>query len=580
MAGRRGQVVTTRTPEAAAAVIIERDLSILTGEELWKKYGGTTPAAEMFRKVTGKPASEFGGHNPFWHYLLATWFDNKDGHEMLSAQHREMADDLLALALGQFDAKDGYLCGQPRRSLKSTFLRAFADWVPKRHKLVDGLDVILFYVHNQHDEAKNATETIKNKNRSHPYIAKHFPMFRIPHGEWGTKEQWDWPCRREGDSVSDPQVRAMPIRGKKAGKGAHYRLLDDCEDEDSRSSETIRKQISEDYDQLRQLEAPAFSREAFIDTPYHLYGLTLTLKDARRESDGSSRYQVRWVPALDERDEPNFPNIRKLTVAGLAKERANEMARSGSDAFWHLQYQLDPRKTGTQAMKWEWFQPMGVKEHRTRWARLPHFRCVFIDSAWKGTEKQAKGDSTAIEVVDIYNIVTPDGGERMVRILLETVVSKDMVSDEGAEEICRLMKKWGTRYYCIEQTAEKTFEGTMRAVTKSMRPIFWTCPAIDLKGYTKKGKMARISAVAGAARDGTVCYLDTIKEEDLRMLRQEVADYPENKTSPNMLDAFANTFADSVIRAWVPMAQEESILQAEEAPMVPLTRYTGVYAYN
>ena len=177
-------------------------------------------------------------------------------------------------------------------------------------------------------------------------------------------------------------------------------------------------------------------------------------------------------------------------------------------------------------------------------------------------------------------MVTPDGGERTIRILLETVVSHDMVSDEGAEEICRLMKKWGTRQYCIEQTNEKTFEGTMRAVTKSMRPVFWTMPAIDLKGYTKKGKMARISAVAGAARDGTVYYLDTISDEHINILKREVADYPENKTSPNMLDAFANTFAESVIRAWVPMAEEVNPLQVEEAPMQRLTRYTEIYAYN
>ena len=577
--------VTAKTPEAAAAIIIERDLSILTGPELARKYSDlASPAGQMFWKVTGANVSEFTSHNPFWHYTLATWFDNPDGRAMLSSGHRVLADDLLNLALGKYDAKDGYVCGQPRRSLKSTFLRAFADWVPKRHKLVDGLDVILFYVHNQHDEAKNATEAIKNKNRFHPYIAKHFGTppynFRIPQGEYGTKEQWDWPCRREGDSVSDPQVRAMPIRGKKAGKGAHYRLLDDCEDEDSRSSEIIRKQIGEDYDQLRQLEAPAFSREAFIDTPYHLYGLTLNLKDAKRESTGESRYQVRWVPALKEDDTPNFPNIRKLTVEGLAKERANEMSRTGSDAFFYLQYLLDPRKTGTQAMRWEWFQPMGVMEHRVKWARLPHFRCVFVDSAWKGTEKQAKGDSTAIEVIDIYNLTTPDGGERMVRILLDTTVSRELVSDEGAHEMIRLMKKWGTRHYCIEQTAEKTFEGTMRAVAKSIRPVFWTMPAIDLKGWTKKRKMDRISAVAGGARDGTVYYLETIQQKDIEILKREVADYPENKTSPNMLDCFANSFSDAVIRSWVPMAEDiPDYLKSPEPASIPISRYTGLNAY-
>jgi hypothetical protein len=47
-----------------------------------------------------------------------------------------------------------------------------------------------------------------------------------------------------------------------------------------------------------------------------------------------------------------------------------------------------------------------------------------------------------------------------------------------------------------------------------------------------------------------------------------------------MLDCFANSFADAVIRAWVPMAQDPDVFGAEETPMVPVTRYTGLMAYN
>jgi len=570
--------ITAKTPELKAAIIVERDLSILTGEELAYKYKKDGPAREMFRNVTGKVPEAFEAHNCFWRYILNVWFNNPDGRAMLSQEHRNLADDLLNLILGKFDHKDGYLCGQPRRSLKSTFVRAACDWAAKRHKIVDDLDVIQFYVHNIEREAMNALDNIKDKNRFSPYIRKHFtlPNFVIPKGEWGTKEQWDWPCRKEGDSVSDPQMRAMPVRGKKAGKGAHYRWLDDCEDEDSRTSEVIRKQISDDYDQLRQLEAPAFSREAFIDTPYHLYGLTLTNKEAKRESTGETRYQVRWVPALKDDDTPNFPNIRKLTVAGLAKERANEIARTGSDAFWYLQYMLDPRLTGTQAMQWDWFLPMTVQEHRLKWVRLPHFRCIFVDSAWKGTEKQVKGDATAIQVVDMYRLTTPKGGDRMVRILLDQLISKELVSDEGALEMCRLGKKWGTNYFAIEQSGEKTFDGTMRAVARSLTP-----PArmisIDLKGWTKKRKMERISAVAGAARLGNVYVLDGCPQ--VGIMAREVGDYPENKTSPNALDCFANSFAEAVIGNWVPMAETPSIEPESPAVMVPLTRYTGIANY-
>lgn len=54
---------------------------------------------------------------------------------------------------------------------------------------------------------------------------------------------------------------------------------------------------------------------------------------------------------------------------------------------------------------------------------------------------------------------------------------------------------------------------------------------------------------------GMVHYMQGLPH--LEILRQEVADYPGNKRSPNCLDAFANSFAEEVTKRWVPVAVEE-----------------------
>ena len=561
--------LTFSTPEARAGKLIERDLCLLTGPELLAKYGGEKYGVFTdYTKVAPNILAK--SHNPFYFYTNSVWFNNPDGAAMLSHQHRVLADELLAFILGEYDKYDGYVCGRPRRSLKSTFAMAAMDWAAKRHWFVDKIDVAQFYVHNQLGEAIGRTETVKRKNQYHPYILSYFDDVALPQGEWGNREEWNWAWRSQHGSVSDPSVRAMSISGKKAGKGVHYRWLDDCEDEESRKSEAIRASVSDGYDQLRQLEAPAFSREAFIDTPYHIHGQTLVLKGSKR-SDDSDRYKISWVSALNDKGEANFPNIRKLTVEGLAKERANEVARTGNDNFFRMQYLLEAHLQHSQAMLWDWFRPISHREYSEKYRPIAHFRCIFADTAWKGQENQGKGDYTVIAAIAIWRI-----GERLERVVLEHVVSNELTSDEGANEMVRMMKKWQIIHVAPQNFGEKTFESQLRIKCRAagVYPVF-----IDLKGWSKNKKSGRVAALAGAAREGGMMYLETLQH--LSITKTQMEEYGPSCLHDDIPDCWADSCSPLITDQWVPVGVEPN-KRPEQRDLVgpgPMaTRYTGVPA--
>jgi len=565
--------ISRRSPQQKAAWVIERDLCTMTGPELTAKYGSNHPAAfEAFHGIVGQPVADIARtHNPLFHYAMAVWFDNPEGRALIyPPRHRdEMAAALLAVALGELDSYDGTHCCWPRRSLKSTWLMAFSDWVFKREKLVNGRDVTVFYVHNSEDAAAERSETIKQKNREHDYIARYFQEFRIPVGEWGTKTDWSWPCRRTAQSVVEPSLRAMSLKAKKAGKGANYLVCDDMEDEDSWESAKVRKDVKRQYLQIRKLKAVPFTREISAGTPYHPQSLYKPMRE-EKHADGTPRYFCLVKPALTEDDRPNFPSIPSLTVEGLAKERANEIAQTGSDFFWYLQYQLEPSLTGTQAMQWDWWLKLPVVTYRQNWKKLPHLCCVFIDSAWKGETNQLEGDYTAIGVIDIYQM-----GEHQDRILTDLVVSNELTSDEGAMEVARLMKRHDTPYFSVEQISDKTFSGLMRQVARSQRPPIHPIE-LDLKGWSKKNKEHRISVLAGAARLGHVYYLEGIEPRCLRMLELQATEYP-GSLHRDILDMMANSFAESVSSRWVPVSvatrpEYAPDMESELAYATPYTR--------
>lgn len=572
----------------ASAVAIERDLSTLTGSELLRRYS-SDDAALVFQHVIGKPIEEIAlTHNPFWHYLLQTWYKPARYRKLLHPpRHRdEVAKAVVMMATGELDKYDGLHLQYPRRGLKSTLMRAACDWLPKRHKIVDDLDILVLYTHNLDRRAWAALESIKNMNRHNQYISRHFGSkcksptgkdanFVIPRREWGEKGQWDWPCRDPEFLVGEKNMTAEAAGARKAGAGYNYRFLDDWEAEDSRDSEAVRSELADKYDQQRQLNAPPFAREMSGGTPYHVQSLYKPMIEQKHD-DGVPRYYSIKTPALDEDNQPNFPTIPQLSVERLAKERANEIARRGTDRFWFLQYMLDATLTGDQAMQWDWFQPLTPKEFADRFGQLPKFRAVYCDPAFKGDDNHQTGADTAIGCVDTYSIMG-----QVDNVLLDLAVSNDWESDEAADEILRMMTVWHTPFYVIEQTADKPMVGLMKRIWRST-PFAARPPSpprfIDMKGWTKRAKNARISTVAGQAKTGHWYYLTTIPKEPLAVLRSTVNEYPAS-IKRDTLDMMANANAEEVLSRWVPIAvpaQEEA--PREQDPLRFVSRYTGLPA--
>jgi hypothetical protein len=571
----------------AATVSIERDLSIMTGPELIPKYS-TGDAQLVFEHVVGKQFMDVAkDHNPFWHYILHTWYKRKQYRDLLyPPRHRdEVSKSIVLMATGELDSRDGVVHQYPRRALKSFFMKMACDWLPKRHKIMEDLDITILYSHNLERRATGAMESVKNMNRFNSYIKKHFgpdcstfngksANFTIPVGEWGNKNEWDWPCR-DRDFMSDQKnITAEAALSRKAGAGYNYKLLDDWEAEDSRDSAVIREELKDRYDQLRQLNAPPWTREWVGGTPYHIQSLYKPMLE-EKHNNGTHRYYVIKKPALTDDNKENFPTIPRLSVDALAKERANEIRRRGTDRFWYLQYQLDPTLTGEQALQWEFFQRLSPEEFASRFGHLPKFRAIYCDPAWKGDDNHQKGSDAAIGCIDSYSI-----GGQIDNVLLDLAVSNDWESDEGADEIIRMMRKWHTHFYQIEQMSDKPMVGMMKRIWKSTPrdsrsihpPRF-----IDVKGWSKKAKNDRISTVAGQAKMGHWYYLSTLKSSALKVLRDTVNEYPAS-VKRDTLDMMANANADEVLSRWVPVAIPVREEPRKREPVRFVSRYTGLPA--
>ena len=570
----------------AAAVAVERDLSVMTGPELITRYG-SGDASIVFRHITGKPVGDLAiDHNPFWHYALQTWYRAPRYRKMLHPpRHRdEVAKAGLLMATGELDSYDGVVHQYPRRALKSFFMKMLADWLPKRHKIIDDLDILILYSHNLDRRAKSALESIKNMNRHNAYIRRHFgdgctsltgnpASFVIPMSEWGEKDQWNWPCRSVEFMSDEKNLTADAALSRKAGSGYNYKLIDDWESEDSRKSDAVREDLQDRYDQLRALNAPPFTREWVGGTPYHIQSLYKPMLEEKHD-DGRHRYYVIKCPALTDDNKPNFPTIPKLSVESLAKERANEIRRRGTDRFWYLQYQLDPTLTGEQALQWEFFQPLTPEQFAKRFGHLPKFRAIYCDPAWKGDDNHQEGADAAIGCIDSYSIAG-----QIDNVLLDLAVSNEMESDEGADEILRMMRVWHTHFYSVEQQADKSMVGIIKRIWRSTP--YESRPAnpprfIDVKAWNKRAKNDRISTVAGQAKMGHWYYLTTVPSGPLAVLRTTVNEYPAS-VKRDTIDMMAQANADEILSRWVPVAIPETMPKEEEGmPIQYVTRYTGL----
>ena len=185
------------------------------------------------------------------------------------------------------------------------------------------------------------------------------------------------------------------------------------------------------------------------------------------------------------------------------------------------------------------------------------------------------GSDAAIGCIDSYSI-----GGQIDNVLLDLCSSSDMESDDGADEILRMMKVWNTHHYQVEQQGDKPMVGMMKRVWKTTpresRPI--NPPRfIDVKGWSKKAKNDRISTVAGQAKMGHWYYLTNIPKKYLDTLKTTVEEYPAS-VKRDTLDMMANANSDEILSRWVPVAIPVVEDKVEREPPIFVSRYTGLPA--
>jgi hypothetical protein len=503
---------------AGLLVAAERDLCLYTAEELTIKYAGYE---EQLSEVFATDWAEMlVGHNPLWYYGLSVWYDEDIWKERLEpTKHRDiLCKTWVDYRLGRLPPNDGCWTFWPRFAYKSTWLCVLVDWLGKRNLLVEHDESPIYYFHRVEEEAVARCKAVKAKNQTNKFIIEHFPEFVIPPGKEEDRS-FSWPCRRSDSSAIGDSVNARGLLGNKAGKHGLL-IFDDIETDKSRHFKAERSLIDAEYNQARKLKVPWAPFEVGAGTYYHPSGLGWKITEAKRE-DKSPRYFVTRIPAYAEDDTLNFPRI--LPHDFLENERLNEIAISGHDRFWYLQYQLDPHLQGVEAFDWNWVRPLD-------WGRFekivrdptPKIIVTLADTAWKGAKNQQDGDSTAIATVMLRAHKM-----RQEVILLELLVSNELMSDRGAEIICQRIQKWGSPLVLPEMNSEKTFYGTLKEVGRR----FGVCPVVigedtrssilqrhEAVKFSRQSKGERIAAFAGKCRAGLFAYLEATVNPDGSMV--------------------------------------------------------------
>lgn len=563
-------------------VRVERDLCLFTAREFAARYRGLE---DVLAEIKGAPMATFlSKHNPMWYYGLKVWYDEPKWKARLeTTKHRDVFSDMVVrYHQGLFNPTDGLWFFWPRHTYKSTWAVIALDWIAKRNLLIEGNESPIYYFHRIEEEAVNRTHMIRHKNISNAFAVEHFPEFALE-GNTDSDGAFDFPCRRTDSSMVGKSVNGRGLFGRKAGKHG-LTFYDDIEAEDSFDSEAERKQVDKHYGQGRKLRDPHNPFELGVGTFYSPEGLLWKgvvksqVQDVEEGSpleEGSHlyTYSVMGSHAGDDRlGDLNFLRCG-ITEEFLERDRQNELRRVGHDRFHQLQYELRPTIAGVEGIKWEWIHPIpwqifeGIMRDST-----PKVIITFIDSAWKGTDRQRDGCRTAIGTVlfRAHKMFTE-------QILLDLTVSDTMMSNEGADEVCVRVMKWGSPLVFPEMHGEKAFYGSLvEAKRKFGIPLLVIGEDILNEGrdrkeivkFTQKAKDTRIAIWAGRAKAGSVGYLDDpergVRGQALEEFRADAEGWPFRKLK-DVVDMLALSGA-LVIQQLIPLAQM-AIRPASEGEM-------------
>lgn len=539
-----------------------RDLDVCTREEIWSRWrGGHRTAIEGLLDMSLDVAVP-ADHNPIYRIALRYWFDN-DPSLLHAPLHRDqLCRNLLDHYLSDPADYAGLIVLLQRETLKTTFDHGVLPmFISLREKHLHGYDVRIALIHHREMQAAEGASRLKAKSVQHARFKKTWPEFAADE-EYGTKAQFDWPCKVAG-TVQEPSILATGLGARLTGLHFDWMLYSDPVTEEHIKSKLIREEALQKYQASRFMLDSVRGKEVIDGTRYHLHDLHA--KNLKAMVNGRPAYRQLIVGAGGYDDRPlTYPN--RQTKEFLERRRQEEISRSGNDFLWWLQYQNIAKASTMIVADRAWLKecPLGDVP-ATSW------RVVLVDPAWKGTKNAGEGDSASIQVWALEM-----RGSLILRYFLDGVHSNMLTGEDGKREIFRLMRRYGVLDVAPEERGGYSFK-TSLANDAASRGTFIN--VIDLK-TSGLGKNTRISTFLGACQRGEVFICDSVPQDVKARFLSEYDDFPQLEHD-DALDCAAYSCDSALEEAYVPVFNSGALAStkpwwAQEPEPARRTRYCGL----
>ncbi len=496
-------------------------------------------------------------HNPIYYLAEKVWFDNNLDLLWPKLHRDKLCDALLAHALDTHRSTSGLIINMMRDSYKSTFMHGvFAQFISMREKYVNNRDIRILLLHHREEQASTNLQQLKLKSVHSRFMHRVWgkpPYVFAAADDFGTKGRFDWACKTKG-IFHEPSVIAAGMGARNTGFHFDWILGDDLVTEEHRKSKLIRDDALFKYQATRFMLDSKLGREVCSGTPYHVHDLWAKLKNAKH-ADGRLMYRQFIVGAGGKRaDKPlAFPN--RLNENFLETRRNEEVAQSGNDVLWWLQYQCEARADSLMATDLAWIRKVSEEQIPERVSRV-----LIVDPAWKGTKNSGTGDDAALAVIGFER-----KGFVTLTYLLDLVCSNEMTSLDGINAIFTLMKHWGVTDVAVEEHGGHTFRTDLLAQANS-RGVFINL--VDLKSK-QTNKQERITTFLRRVQGGQFYISENCRNvevflsqfEDFPQVEKDDAlDVVSYSADPNFAELFAPRWnTEAMGDVWTP-PQESSYL--------------------
>lgn len=525
-----------------------RDLCTRTEGEIRALWKG--PEIDALNKIERGVFEKFVTlHNPVYYLAQKVWFDN-DPELLWEPLHKgELCRAFLDYYFYEPKEKGkaleriaGLLILIQRDSFKSTFNHGvFPQWVSLREKVVNDRDIRVLMLHHREEQASLNLQRLKSKSIQSKFFKDTFPEFSSEL-DFGTKTKFDWPCKKDG-IFSEPSVFAAGLGARMTGLHFDWSFNDDLVTDEDRTSKLIRDSSLFKYRTSRYMLDTKSGKEVNTGTRYHINDLWAKL-EASQHASGKKMYSFLHIQAGGAGTDFSLSYPNRHTQDFLDQRRRQEVATSGNDILWWLQYQNLARADRLMATDRGWLRFVEMKELRADMARV-----ILVDPAWKGSKNAGTGDDAAIAVIGFEK-----RGFLTMTYLLDLIVSDLMTSLDGENAIFQLMKQWGVTDVAVEEFAGHTFRTDLENEAAS-RGVYINL--VDLKSK-QTSKQERIMTFLRRVQAGQFHILNSCRQQDVFLGQYD--DFPQNIDEKNdAIDVVAYSADEAIATLFAPRWNTEAL---------------------